>query len=212
MSGDEARTRDYRDSDYPVCEALVNQAWEFDRHFAPPRFADLLKYLYTMGSVAAANFHRVMEVDGNVVGFIFGLNEHYPIPKHKLHSLPVRIGLLLKILFIRGMSLKRKFSTLNAFDTHDANRKKVIGQNKNEIVLFVVDSRFQGQGIGKRLLSEFLQYCRESGVQSVIVESNHSGAATFYQGAGFKHKGDFDSPLHGFVTPEGQACVYEYIF
>ena len=63
--------REYRDSDYEKCEELVNQAWGFDKVFSPKALSDIGKCIYTRGSVLSSNYRMVVEVDGNVVGFIF---------------------------------------------------------------------------------------------------------------------------------------------
>ena len=49
-----------------------------------------------------------------------------------------------------------------------------------------------------------------SGVSEIYVETNKQGASGFYEHIGFEHVADFDSPLHEFATPDGQACVYLY--
>ena len=66
--------REYRDSDYEICEALVNNAWKFDSNFKPQELADLAKCVYTKGSVIGSNFRMVVEKNGKVAGFLFGLN------------------------------------------------------------------------------------------------------------------------------------------
>ncbi|MGV6818599.1 MAG: GNAT family N-acetyltransferase [Thiotrichales bacterium] len=95
---------------------------------------------------------------------------------------------------------------------HQKNRYKIVGRGRSEIVLFVVGKSFQKQGIGKKLWVGFKEKCIESGVKSVIVETNKLGASSFYEQLGFKHIENFDSPLHEFATKDGQACMYEYIF
>jgi len=67
--------REYRDSDYEFCEALVNEAWQFEKNFEPQELADVTKCIYTRGSVIGSNYRKVVEMNGKVVGFIFGLNE-----------------------------------------------------------------------------------------------------------------------------------------
>ena len=71
----EALFRDYKVDDYSQCEALVNQAWGFDKIFSPKALADVAKCIYTKGSVLTSNYRTVVEVDGRVAGFLFGFNE-----------------------------------------------------------------------------------------------------------------------------------------
>lgn len=204
--------RAYRDSDYSDCETLVDNAWGFHRNFRPRGLAVLGKYLYTMGSLANSNYRAVAEHDNEVIGFIFGYNERVPIPKHELHKLSSRLAILKRLLFIKDMKFRDKLHFLNSMGTHEKNRGALLERRKSEIVLFVVHPAFQGQGIGKKLFDGFRSFCEKSKVESIIVETNKLGAAGFYERIGFKLRGDFDSPLHNYVTKNGQACLYEYIF
>jgi len=202
--------REYRDSDYSDCEALVDGAWGFERNFHPRELAALGKYLYTMGSVAMSNFRKVAEYNNEVVGFIFGYNEHIPVPKHELQKFSSKLAILMRLLFMKAMKFREKLDFLNSMGTHEKNRTALLERGKSEIVLFVVHPAFHGRGIGKKLFEGFRSFCEKSKVESIIVETNKLGAASFYERIGFKLKGDFDSPLHNYVTKNGRACLYEY--
>lgn len=203
--------REYRDHDYSDCESLVDDAWGFEKHFHPYELAVLGKYLYTMGSVAMSNHRVVTEHDGKVVGFIFGYNERVPLPKHELRTLRSRLGILKRLLFMKGMALRERFDFLNAMGTHEKNRTALLKRGTSEIVLFVVHPAFKGRGIGKKLFEGFRIFCETAKVESIVVETNTLGAAGFYERIGFTRIGNFDSPLHDRVTQNGQACLYEYV-
>ncbi len=208
MSEIKALFRDYRDSDYESCEALVSDAWKFDSNFKPQKLSDIAKCMYTKGSMIGSNFRRVVEINGKVVGFIFGLNEMSARPKK---NVLFGLSILRRILCVKGMQYRDKKKLLSAINTHEVNKSKIVDKGKSEIILFVVDPGYQGVGNGKRLLSEFITHCKNSGAQSIVVETNKFGASSFYAGVGFKHIGDFYSPLHEYATKGGQACMYEYI-
>jgi ribosomal protein S18 acetylase RimI-like enzyme len=210
MSKREIRLREYRDSDYGQCERLVSDAWEFEKNFPPEEMARLAGYLYTMGSVAASNFRRVVEVQGRVVGFLFGLNEEEVVPKHELQRLLPKLAVLKRLFSIKGVRFKKKMDLFKAMGLHESNRAKLVERGRSEIILFVVDPEHQGAGYGKQLFDEFKAYCAKSGVKSIVVETNKLGASSFYEHIGFRHLGDFDSPLHEYATKGGQACMYEY--
>lgn len=207
MGEESSVIREYRDSDFTVCETLVSNAWEFEKNFKPIELARLAKYLYTMGSVSGSNFHKVIEVHGEVVGFLFGLNENAALPKK---NIALGLGIMRRLLFLRGMAFKEKIALLKAMNTHEVNRYKLVGRGKSEIVLFIVSPVHHGKGYGKSLLSEFTGQCNKSDVKTVIVETNKLGASSFYEGVGFKLIGNFYSPLHEYTTKDGQACMYEY--
>ncbi len=199
--------REYQCSDYESCESLVNSAWKFNSNFKPQELSNIAKCMYTKGSVIGSNFRRVIEIDGKVVGFIFGLNEMLPKPERGIWF---GLNILRRILCVKGMNFRDKKKLLGAINTHEVNRVKIVGRGRSEVVLFVIDPDHQGCGNGKRLLTEFIGQCRGSGVKSIIVETNKLGASSFYEGVGFQHVGNFYSPLHEYATKGGQACMYEY--
>lgn len=198
--------REYKESDYGQCEELVNQSWGFDKIFSPEKLSDFAKLIYTKGSVLGSNYKMVVEDKGRVVGFIFGLNEKSRKPG--IHIL-FRLNLLWKLLWIKG-NKPDKNDLLNALQIHEKNRTGIIHRGRSEIVLFVVSKEYQGKGIGKKLWAGFRNMCVESGVKSVVVETNKRGASSFYEKIGFVHLADFNSPLHEFATKGGQACMYAY--
>jgi len=199
--------REYREEDYEQCESLVNQAWGFDKIFSPKALSDLAKNMYTKGSILGSNYRMVVEIDGKVVGFIFGLNEYLKKPGI---NILYRLKMLWSLIRVKSEKPADKNEFINAIKAHEKNRSKVVGRRKSEIVLFVVDKSYQGKGLGKKLWSGFQAQCNDSGVSSIIVETNKLGASSFYELLGFKHIGDFESPLHEFATKGGQACMYEY--
>jgi ribosomal protein S18 acetylase RimI-like enzyme len=198
--------REYKESDYAQCEELVNQAWGFDEIFSSEALASFAKLIYTKGSVLGSNYKMVVENQGRVVGFIFGLNENVNKPGR---NILFALGLLWRLLWIKGNKPEKK-NLLDALNIHQKNRMKVVDRGRSEIVLFVVSKEYQGKGIGKNLWSGFKDTCIESGVESVIVETNKLGASSFYERIGFQHLVNFNSPLHELATKGGQACMYEY--
>lgn len=200
--------RKYQETDYKQCEFLVNEAWGFDKIFAPKAFSDFAKYLYAKGAILGSNYKMVVEVDGKVAGFIFGLNDKRKKPGLNLRF---RLRMLWRLVRVKSEKPNDKNEFLNAIGAHEKNRNELVGRGKSEIVLFVVGREYQGKGYGKRLWSGFLNQCLESGVSSIVVETNKRGASSFYESLGFTLLGDFNSPLHELATKGGQACMYGYV-
>lgn len=198
--------RKYQEKDYSQCEELVNQAWGFDELFSSSELSDFAKLIYTKGSILTSNYKMVVEDKGKVVGFIFGLNENDKKPGRNIFF---GLKLLWKLIWIKA-DKPEKNKLLGALNNHEKNRMEIVKKGNSEIVLFVVSKDYKRQGLGKKLWSGFKNNCLESGVKSVVVETNKLGASSFYERVGFTHLVDFDSPLHELASPGGQACIYEY--
>ncbi len=200
--------RKYKDSDYAQCEELVNQAWGFDDILFPQALADFAKCMYTKGSVLTSNWQMVVEVEGEVAGFLFGFNE---FSKKTSRNIVFRLKMLWWLIRIKCDNPDVKHEFINALKMHEQNRAKIVDKGVSEIVLFVVGKEHRGKSYGKELWQAFLDQCKSSGVASIVVETNMLGASGYYEHLGFRHLGDFASPLHEYATKGGQACMYEYI-
>lgn len=198
--------RHYTDEDYKQCSELVGRAWDFDTVFRPSEFTELAKSIYTGGAQIESTFRSVAVLDGEVIGFLFGMNR--TLYKSKLH-LKYRLNVLWKLYKIKNSTPAKK-DLIQAMAEHEKNRSSLVPKKRSEVALFVVSELHQGKGVGKALWRKFLDSCNELGESQVYVETNKSGASGFYENIGFKHLSDFNSPLHEFATPNGQACIYLY--
>jgi len=202
--------RDYDDRDYPACEDLVGRTWRFAEHFHPSGFCAVAEYWYTRGSVVASNFKRVVESNGQVVGFLFGYNNRRPLDSGPARQLVTGFAILTRLLLVRGMSLGAKFALLGMINRHEVNRSEVEKRGASEINLFALEQDFQRQGLGRRLVMQFLDDCKGHGAKRVIVEVNISQASGFYEKCGFVKISEFISPLHEIAAGRGSlAALYE---
>jgi len=198
--------REYQKSDYPACEELVNQAWKFDQIFRSLNLRKLAKKLYTEGSLVSSNFKIVAEDDYGIAGFIFGLNKNKKKPRG---ALLFGVKATLDLNF-KKMDRAEKRKLVTAITVHSKNRSAADPRKVSEIILFVISERCRGSGIGTELWQVFREYCQNSGIEEIRVETNRDGASGFYEKLGFEFLVNFDSPLHELATPAGQACIYNY--
>jgi GNAT superfamily N-acetyltransferase len=188
----------------------VSNAWKFQENFQPKELADINEYIYTTGSIALSNYKKVIEVDGKVVSFLFGFNEKLPVSPHEFQKISHKMMLLKKIIMIKNMSFFDKFRMIKATFAHEMNKAKLVKHGSSEIFLFVTDPEYQGEGYGQMLFKGFVANCKDTGVETIHIETNTLGASSFYERVHCVHKGDFFSPLHAYTTKGGQACVYTF--
>jgi GNAT superfamily N-acetyltransferase len=75
------------------------------------------------------------------------------------------------------------------------NEERPIGmpavRDESHIALFFVDSRYQGEGIGKHLIDEAKKLCLEKTPSlTAVTVSSSPNSVSFYQAVGFKALGD----------------------
>jgi len=204
--------RDYTDSDFKDCLSIVNEVWQFDKHFPPKELSDLFLRIYAGGSYAGSNFVKVVEEDGRVKGFIFGKLEHRKLFKNEFSGLIGQIRILWKLLKIKRVPLKKKFSYLNMMNTHEINRRKAEPRKSSEVTLFAAAPDSQGKGYGKLLINEFISACKAENIKRIILETDAECNYGFYQNLGFNHITSFYSPLQKeFTGVSGETFIFELI-
>jgi len=202
--------RDFKESDFDHCQRLVNKVWQFDTHFQPPQLAKFLTRIYAGGSLAESNFRKVVEENDCILGFLFGKIEKLPFLKSEYGGFLGQIKILRELLFISGLSIRRKLAYLQKINTHEENRRAVEDCESSEVLLFVVDPDAQGKGWGKKLLHSFMDECRKYQLRRIVLETDSESNYEFYKHLGFSVKGDFHSPLlQEFSGMSGQTYIYE---
>ena len=58
----------------------------------------------------------------------------------------------------------------------------------------IINSKYQGQGYGRELISLIEKYCRKNGVNALVIESN-SNSLAFWKSIGFFAKNSFENLL-----------------
>jgi len=204
----EINIRNFEHKDYDRCEELVNEAWHFDKIISDKNLSKIALRLYTKGGLCSGNMNLVAVDQGRVVGFLFGLNI---LAKTKPRGkIMLAIDSIVSFNFKKMDKIERnKF--IKALTVHDKNRNNIDPGKASEVCLFVVSQDLRGKNIGTKLWEKFRDSCIKSGVKRIRVETNKLGASSYYEKLGFTLVSNFDSPLHRIATPDGQACMYEYI-
>lgn len=202
--------RTYHDQDFAACVEIVNQVWGFDQKFTPPALSTLFKEMYTGVSLAASNFYRVVEEDGQVVGFLFARCGADALYRNAYSGSVGVLRFFYRLLTTRGVSLKRKLYYVQIIVQHEMNRRAVEATRLNEANLLAVDPRTQGKGYGRLLMDAYITQCRVLQVTRITLETDKESNYGFFQHYGFTVKGEFYSPLQqAYTGASGDSFVYE---
>ena len=202
--------RPFKSSDITRCAVIVNKVWNLSSRFRPESLSDLFLDYYTGGTLSASNFAVVAEEHNVVKGFLFGKCGNRNLIKTGYSGLSGKIKFLIQLLFLRGVSMKKKWYYLKIAGEHEINRRKVEPERINEVNLFAVDPEAHGKGYGKLLMNSFIDYCKKENVSRITLDTDGECNTGFYDHFGFKVKGTFDSPLQKeYSGKSGLSIVYE---
>ena len=79
-----------------------------------------------------------------------------------------------------------------------------------EISLFFIDQSCRGQGLGKKLMNNYIDYCKQNNVSSVILLTDAGCNYGFYDNYGFKRINEIHSKYFAHVELEKNGFAYAY--
>jgi ribosomal protein S18 acetylase RimI-like enzyme len=203
--------RNLRDSDFSACVGIANRAFAFDKKITPRSFADFYKKMYVGRSLAASNFHVVVEEDGVVKGMLFAKQGEGGLYKNRYSEPWGTFHLLLELFSVPGVSLKNKLDFLRMEREHESNRVKIEPRGENEVNLLAVDPQERGKGHGAMLMRAFIDHCKSRQVGRFTLDTDTGCDYQFFQHLGFRRQGVFYSPIEHAVSGVLECYVYEFI-
>lgn len=197
--------RPYRPNDYETIAKLISHTWEFDT-FCTPEVAKLLSYVYLDECIVEQNFATVAVCDDQVAGIIMGDSfcDHQSFDEDILRLKSNKKALESSQ---EGRDVAKFFDQIVDIDEKLLANTKHNYQGKVE--LFIVNSAFQGLGLGKKLFSSCLEFFKSKQVQDFYIFTDSSCNVGFYDHAGLKCQGH-----HPFYYQENgeQQCLNMFIY
>lgn len=194
-------------TDLPKCYEIVSLSFGVSERISPHILADYMAKLYVESSVIESSKAFGLEVDGEVVGFLFGRLPDEPLFQGRFSGFFGKLAMIGELLLLKGVSLASKWTWLKTAIEHD-RRSPDLG-TKCEVTLVAISPAAQGLGGGRMLLEAFIDHCVTNGQSDLYLETDASSNFRFYEHLGFKHIGSFDSPLAAaFSGGSGETFVY----
>jgi len=202
VPNDEVQFRDFRHSDIEACARISADAWPETANVSGGDTVRTMT-LYVEFYYHSATWLDVACVNGQVVGLLFGR-----IDKElgRFGSIRSRLGhckVYLELIMGRYWKVSDRFKLVKFALSDDRNITENSPGADGEVMLFVVDGKFQGRGIGRALMDRFLQRARKADSKRITVSTNDIGCNWgFYDNYGFKLQGSFRDSFTSFVRKE----------
>lgn len=181
--------RKIRKSDYSRVKELIIEAFKFKQYTSNSKVLDIFSETYLRRCLLAQNYSQVVEENGEVIGLLLGkINK-----KNKfLKNAPNLLSLF--ICWVRALltDKKNKAFFLEYKKVSDAYANLIKECNENfdgEVVLFIVGEKCRGKGIGRRLVNNYLYFCKSNNVRSLYLFTDSKCNYGFYDNNGFERMG-----------------------
>ena len=202
-SNTEVQFRDFKLLDLKTCARISADAWPETANVAGSGDTVRTMTLYVEFYYYSATWLDVACVNGQVVGLLFGRIDRESGMSGKIRSRLGHAKVYLKLLTGRYWKSADRFTLIRSAMSDDRNIVENSPDADGEVMLFVVDGKFQGRGIGRALMDRFLQRARKAESKRITVSTNDIGCNWgFYDKYGFKLQGSFRDSFTSFVRKQ----------
>ncbi|MGL6173098.1 MAG: GNAT family N-acetyltransferase [Cellulosilyticaceae bacterium] len=177
--------RTIKKSDYPTIKALINSAWHFERFATHERIREDILEIYLRNCLIEQTFNTVVEDEGKVIGILLGRSEKaYKKYKVNPHTLPIMYRIIKFCFSEQARQATKGYKNFSkAYKDLMADRAQLFD---GELVLFIVNEAYRGQGIGKQLTQMFFEYMKQTDTNCIYLYTDTACNYAFYDQQGFK--------------------------
>lgn len=180
--------RPYEAGDLARCAELSLDAWPIVSLIADNENLMAFMKAYVELSLNVSNYSQICCDNERVIGFLLGSTGKVEISKKGKYE---NRKLFWRILTGKQWKIKRRFRFLLAFILSTIKIELLSSKFDGELVLFVVDSKYRGRGIGRMLLDNFLKYANAKKLTTIYLSTDIESNWRFYEKYGFKKYRDF---------------------
>lgn len=203
--------REIRKSDYSRVKELINEAFKFKQYTSNSKVLDIILEIYIRSCLLEQDYTEVIEENGEIMGLLFGKTNKKSNFVKNANNIWSLLVCWARALFTakkdKGILLDFKKVT-NAY----SNLIKECNDNfDGEVVLFIVDEKYRGRGIGKKLVNNYLDFCKSKAVRSLYLFTDSKCNYGFYDNSGFKRMGEKQININTINGPSDLG-VYLYSY
>ncbi len=191
-----------------ACSRLAWDAWAADAdmrdEFANPRVME--GYVRTF--MVRSNWTEIAYDSSGVIGLLFGRVGRVKSSENP-GPLASELGMIPQLIF--GVDGQR-ISPVVIWHFFSTEFKVLVNVPRSdaEVNLIIVESRYQGKGLGKKLMERFIGAARDAGCKSLTLYTDDAASNwRFYEILGFKKVATFHDGLTSFfVERKANGLVY----
>lgn len=198
-------TREFQIKDAEKLEKIIVETWHYNQ-LCSPITAGRLAEVYLNSCLTNQTYTRTALVDDIPVGIIMGKNRNiHKCPlKYRIRQLASIIRLYLNK---EGRQISKIFECVTEID------KELLAESSREyageVSFFAVDSKYRGQGIGKKLFRELLKYMEEENIKTFYLFTDTSCNFQFYEHQGMVRRCERN---HVFSIKERKSNMTFYLY
>lgn len=203
------QTRNFKQADVKDLYRFTYQAWYQETGEKFPTETEAVTWIDVYSSLNSASYGQVVEIHGQVAGIILAdVFNHEKSLRLFQGDQSTHFQKLLA-----GDPDYQKLYIHQTNQTNHSNQKLLESSNVDyqaEILLFIVDPKFQGQGVGTKLYETCLNHLKDSGVQHFYLYTDTFCNYPFYDKRGLRQVGRL--PFLGELTNNHEQDHYYFMY
>ncbi|GMQ57452.1 hypothetical protein AN1V17_18470 [Vallitalea sediminicola] len=187
---------------------MMRKTWHYDKYFEGMKDNIFFYKLFFTYSIMVSNYcDLIVDENDRLVGLLMA----GPI-KQKLSLKHIGLGINVIYRWLTGQFGKRIRALKTTSIMVKDNKKIMKDANRydNEITLFFVDENTRGNGLGKKLMNRYINYCKNRSIKNIILMTDAGCNYGFYEHYGFKRINAVHSNL--FAKPEIEYNGFAYAY
>ncbi|NEG95796.1 GNAT family N-acetyltransferase [Bifidobacterium sp. SMB2] len=183
----QAVLRAMRAEDMPKIEDIVRRTWSYDG-LVSPRNAGLLARVDACNCLSRRTFMRVADIDGDVAGLIVVNDRRNPRRDFRLaiRQIASYAALAASRDGRQGLAMFHEYMRTDRALSRDAESQGM--RYDGEVVLFIVNDRYRGRGVGRMLFDAALEHMRSTGIEDFFLYTDTTCDFGFYDHRGLSRR------------------------
>ena len=178
--------RELKKSDFEDIENIIRTTWNYYDYITTD-IAKKLAKVYLATCLVEHTYAIVAEIDNRPVGLILGkIKKHWSVT-YRIYQIKALIPLIFAKEGRKAVKFYREIDNINKTLLKRRNKNYV-----GEVILFLVERKYRGVGIGKQLWQNLLSYFKDQRVENFYLYTDTSCNYKFYEYQGMvlqeKHK------------------------
>jgi len=161
--------------EFPQAVSLLDKEWNLGKSISGAT-GKVCAWIYLMEILQESEMVIVYKENRKIIGFC-----GYAKWKSKKHLIKKKFYSVLKKLLVASPKVKDKRALANYMKNYESIPEELKGRFDGELSILIVDKKYRGKGIGKKLLGKIFDVAEKDGIKRLQIITDESCNYDFYE-------------------------------
>ncbi len=178
--------REFCKEDSKIIEEIIIEAWHYN-DLCSPKTAQKMAKVFLSSCLTNQTYTQVALLNNEPIGVIMAKDSkiHKCLLKYRIRQI---LAILSLYLFGEGRKVSKIFSSVSEMDKELLKECK--HEYEGELAFFAISSKARGNGIGKKMFCDMLEYMKSQNVNNFYLFTDTSCNYGFYEHQGMTRRNE----------------------